>query len=405
MKNYRSLFSRKNLNLLRIQAESYNSSAMEHYIIKRLTELGHGNELLTDSYGNIYLTRGEAVNYPLLTAHMDTVHSIEDDYQINYTKTGSIFASTSDGKPQGIGGDDKCGLITILEILEKTDHPIKIALFKDEEIGCVGSTNMGVYKSFMDNVSYIIGIDRQGNEDVLTGWNDGNTSIEFLHALPHDPILKIASRDTITDSSNVGDLYSISNVNIASGYYKPHTKNEYIVLEDLYNTIEYVKLCLSTITTDTIYTLPEKTYESRYGGGYGGNYYGYGVKSDWGKSKSKSKSANQEDIKDGIEDIKDEWRTETDPWNIERSDEYQDDLPETLSDVMRLFDNEYYCNSYSILSVGTPYTRFIEVFTMSYGETMLEEMKSFLEMYGVEEFKESYISEVEQYITDIVPFD
>lgn len=251
------IIDKKNLVILEVQSESGNSSKMEFTVIERLRELKL--EPSVDDYGNIYATRGKSIHYPMLTAHLDTVHKYTNGYKVVYGANNTVCAYDNKMRPTGIGGDDKCGIIAIFEIIEQTKHPIKIVFFKDEEIGCVGSSEVDV--DFLSDVSYIVGIDRNGNTDILTGYGNFNTSDEFLKLLPTDAKLKVKGQDTVTDSANVGELYNISNVNISCGYFLPHSDKEYIDLVDLHNTIQYVIRMLREIPTSKIYLIGKDPHD------------------------------------------------------------------------------------------------------------------------------------------------
>ena len=78
--------------------------------------------------GYIY---AEGTHPVLLMAHMDTVHH----------DNCTIVCVSEDGKyimsPQGIGGDDRCGIYMILQIVK--DVHCSVIFTEDEEIGCVGA--------------------------------------------------------------------------------------------------------------------------------------------------------------------------------------------------------------------------------------------------------------------------
>ena len=69
----------------------------------------------------------------------------------------------SEDADNGIGADDKCGIISVLESLKKCD--VNAVFFIDEEIGCVGAG--GCDKSVFKNVMYFVEVDRRGCDDVI----------------------------------------------------------------------------------------------------------------------------------------------------------------------------------------------------------------------------------------------
>lgn len=58
-----------------------------------------------DSYGNIYVTKGEAKSYPCVVSHVDTVHSIVKGRRV-YQQNDILFCFSDDLKQQvGTGGE------------------------------------------------------------------------------------------------------------------------------------------------------------------------------------------------------------------------------------------------------------------------------------------------------------
>ncbi len=69
----------------------------------------------------------------MLVAHLDTVHE-EIVRDIFTNDDGNIISS-----PQGIGGDDRCGVYALLEIKRRADKMPYLLFTCDEEIGRVGA--------------------------------------------------------------------------------------------------------------------------------------------------------------------------------------------------------------------------------------------------------------------------
>ena len=380
------LINKKNLAILEVQSESGNSSKMEFTVIERLRELKLTPTV--DDYGNIYAIRGRSTHYPMLTAHLDTVHDIIPDYKVVYAGN-TVRAYDSKMRPTGIGGDDKCGIIAIFEIIERTKHPIKIAFFKDEEIGCKGSAEADI--SFMDDVSYIVGIDRNGRTDILTGYKDFNISTEFKKLLPDDDILKIKSQDTITDSAEVGGDCSISNVNISCGYFLPHSDNEYIDLDDLHHAINYVIKMLREIPLLKIYTLdkdPNDRYVSYTPSYYNsdawesqrknGGYWDY-KKNEWVDyySKEEREYYGLDDLGDDTPPLNAAKKFNGDSWDDDDDDEYL----YRLEDVCDYFDGDNDTNATAMLTHYGTYTEFIQEFKLKYGKELMNKLIDDINFY------------------------
>ena len=114
--------------------------------------------------GGFILVQGKAP--VLLVAHLDTVH-YEPVRQICKTQDGNILMS-----PQGIGGDDRCGVYALQKIYESAVMKPWLLFTCDEETGCVGAGKfVDRYQRGklpkMDGLKMIIEIDRKGQRDAV----------------------------------------------------------------------------------------------------------------------------------------------------------------------------------------------------------------------------------------------
>ena len=94
----------------------------------------------------------------LLVAHMDTVHKQPVKEVLHM---GQKISS-----PQGIGGDDRCGVFIIANIVKELK--CSVLLCEDEEVGAVGANkfkNTEYIKSL--DVNFMIEFDRKGNSDAV----------------------------------------------------------------------------------------------------------------------------------------------------------------------------------------------------------------------------------------------
>ena len=239
----------KLVNLCFIQSHSRNEKAMVMYIINRLLEMGLSWE--QDKVGNIIVTKGTAKTYPCVVSHMDTVHKIVNNYKVYKQEIEQddikLYAESKD-KPTGIGGDDKCGVFSCLYFL-KVLPIIKCVFFTQEEIGCVGSGKID--KKFFDDCRYIIQLDRRGSSDFIDkSWQCKTISKDFASEVGH--LRKQygfkSAQGTITDAvhlwrNNIG----ISCLNLSAGYYNAHSDSEYIMVNELWNTILFTKSMIKTL--------------------------------------------------------------------------------------------------------------------------------------------------------------
>lgn len=216
---------------------------------------GYDNVIIEDGY--IYAKGDIPI---LLTAHMDTVHSnpISDYYEKIDENGNHVMYS-----PQGIGGDDRCGIYMILRIVETMK--CSVVFCEDEEKGCVGSSKFCKSKYIKDvaECKYMIGLDRANKDDAVFYECDNPEFTKFI--LENTGYTK--RYGTYSDISELAPSAGIAAVNLSCGYYNVHKTEEYVVLEEMYNTLETVKELLAVDCNQFEYI------EEEY---VGYDYYGYG---------------------------------------------------------------------------------------------------------------------------------
>lgn len=170
----------------------------------------------------------------MLVAHMDTVHH----------DNCTIVCTSPDGKywmsPQGIGGDDRCGIYAIMKITET--HKCSILFTEDEEIGCVGAKKYAKFiaensTAIPKSLNYIVELDRKNANDAVFYSCD---NAEFEKFVTTDTGFKTAY-GSCSDISYVAPALGVAAVNFSSGYYNPHQTCEYINLAELNENIRRVK--------------------------------------------------------------------------------------------------------------------------------------------------------------------
>ena len=203
----------------------------------------------------------------LLTAHMDTVHD-ETCHRINIVKgNGSTILSS----PQGIGGDDRCGIWLIMNVLTKTKYRPSVLFCEDEEIGGVGS-NKFVKTQYIDDLNelkFLVELDRANAKDAVF-YDCGNE--EFKEYITHTFGLTEAY-GSFSDIGHLSPACDKASVNISCGYYKQHTLEEYVVFEEMVSTYHTVCELLKDAPNAEMYD-----YQEEEPWPYG-NYYG--SKSRW----------------------------------------------------------------------------------------------------------------------------
>ena len=223
--------------VLSVPTHSRQEDLMIEYLERVLLEKGY--EYKKDFMNNIYVTKGQSENFPCFVAHTDTVHSVNLNLKVvqleenNQTILTGIDSNTY--KPSGIGGDDKCGVFLCLEMLDKLDN-VKVALFVSEEIGCVGSRQAD--PEFFKNVGYAIQYDSPKGDSMsmsLMGKDLFGKSTEFgkkVSPLILEHGITDWARHPYTDIWPLMEKFGFSCLNLAAGYHRYHTDNEYVVVEE-----------------------------------------------------------------------------------------------------------------------------------------------------------------------------
>lgn len=175
------------------------------------------------------LVRGEAPI--MLLAHLDTVHK-SPVRQICKSQDGSILMS-----PQGIGGDDRCGVYALVTAYEKSKVKPWLLFTCDEETGGVGAYKFsdmhskGKLPKELDNLKILVEIDRKGKNDAVYYDCDNSDFETYITSKGFK-----TEWGSFSDISVVAPELEVAAVNLSSGYYNAHTQHEYINKKQL-NTI------------------------------------------------------------------------------------------------------------------------------------------------------------------------
>ena len=189
----------------------------------------------------------------LLVAHLDTVHK-EAPYEFIYNSKQKSYSS-----PQGIGGDDRCGIYMIFEIIKQ--YNCSVLFCEDEEIGCVGAQKF-IKTELAENLkfNYIIELDRQGSNDAVFYDCDNPEFEEFITK----DFYKTAC-GSFSDISYLAPSLGCAAVNLSCGYYKAHTTNEYVVITEMQDSINAACKILERTTEKDKFEYIEADYGySRY---------------------------------------------------------------------------------------------------------------------------------------------
>lgn len=249
--------------------------------LKRLVE----NKLLDVGYTDVVV--GDGYVYAkgtipvLLTAHMDTVHKLPviDFYEYyDEEKKQHIISS-----PQGIGGDDRCGIYMILEIIKT--HKCSVLFCEDEETGGVGSDKFCKTELIneLSDMKYLIEFDRKNATDAVFYDCDNDEFTKFIEKYTGYK----EAYGSFSDISNLSPACKVASVNLSCGYYNAHSTSEYVIVEEMMNTIEVAKKLLDVECEQFEYIEMVSKWDYGYGNygyrNYGNSYY---------KNSNKTHSAN-----------------------------------------------------------------------------------------------------------------
>ena len=216
---------------LSFQAESYDRIAQNDIAMFVIDNVPYDLTVQWDDSG-VYITKGYADLYPAVIAHLDQVHMTHDDFKVY--EHGDIFFAFASGQQVGVGGDDKCGVYLCLQALLDYDA-VKVVLFFDEEVGCVGSKKC--IKSFFNDVSFVIQGDRRGDTtDFITHTNGITTCTDKVKNTIKSIISKYGyefKHGILTDVGEVVRRTNTCGANISVGYYHAHTDDEVVVISEV----------------------------------------------------------------------------------------------------------------------------------------------------------------------------
>jgi di/tripeptidase len=195
-----------------------------------------------DQIGNIYVTKGDPEMVPCFVSHTDTVHHVNERLEVYQNPEGHLQGRDQiDHTPLGIGGDDKCGVYLCLEMLDRLDN-VKVAFFVGEEFGMVGSKEAD--PEFFKSVKYAIQFDSpEGDTMSMTLMGKPLFDVKSQFGITVSPILKQRGilkweRHPYTDVFQLMTKFGLPCLNLAAGYHKYHTVNEYVVIEEVENTLQ-----------------------------------------------------------------------------------------------------------------------------------------------------------------------
>lgn len=168
----------------------------------------------------------------LLVAHLDTVH-FQEPKEFIYHK-GEVHS------PTGIGGDDRCGLYIILNIVKELK--CSVVLLEEEESGCIGArafTKSKEMQEILGEINYIVEFDRRGKTDAVFYECDNQEFEDFI--TENGKGYFQTDFGSCSDISVIAPAMGVAAVNLSSGYYSEHTAHEKVNLLHMEQTIVEAK--------------------------------------------------------------------------------------------------------------------------------------------------------------------
>ena len=234
--------------LYAIHSPSGKEDKMIAFLVSYLKSLP-GVELGKDAYGNLYAWKGESESYPCIVAHLDQVRCCSHPRDFRAIECRDLILGYSNKEHSfcNLGADNKNGIIIALEAIKMYDC-MKIALFREEEIGCNGSSNAEM--RFFDDCRFVIQADRRGNSDLIT--NIGSTDLcseKFIQDIDPEKWGYKEEQGMMTDVVTLKEKgLSVSAINMSCGYYNPHTDEEITVKRDLGKCWRFVQHIIEDCT-------------------------------------------------------------------------------------------------------------------------------------------------------------
>lgn len=245
-----------------------------------------------------YIIQGisENPNAPVLVAHLDTINTHRNASETTYSarlsteepvgapKLGDIIFYNdiimlhpmANPKLACLGADDRCGVKTILDILDMGFRP-HILFTTDEEVGCQGSKKAVEEKLLEEfsEASMLIQVDRgvhEGYWNEMVFYNYDKDSIPEIY----DELSKYYKLATgsYTDVATLGPYLNKPIVNLSASYMNEHKRTEFISMASYEKNLEGLSQFLvwleSQDTSSWKYTAKPIPKVTTYANGYYG---------------------------------------------------------------------------------------------------------------------------------------
>lgn len=194
-------------------------------------------KFLEKYYTNIFSTSDFAIaegTIPIaLVAHLDTVGT-QPPSEIYYDRQKNVMWS-----PFLLGADDRAGVYAIIKLVSAGLRP-HIIFTTDEEIGCLGATELSYYPCPFKDLRYIIQLDRRGANDCVFYDCANQKFQDYVETFGF-----VTAWGSFTDICELCPRWKVAGVNLSIGYRDEHTTSEVLFVGQMLETIKRVKKMLT----------------------------------------------------------------------------------------------------------------------------------------------------------------
>lgn len=213
-----------------------------------------------DYHDNLFITKNtnNPDTFACVIAHTDQIVTNKGEYEVCNLDDKILFGSHKlDGSSCGLGCDDSNGICVAIQLL-KVLPDLKCVFTTEEELGVRGAQKAVFNTEFLNNIRFFLQADRRGSSDLIVHTNGIKiVTDEFLTDL--EPIVNkygySKNIGTLTDVGEFVDEVKICGVNISCGYYNEHTVNEYCVISELENCLNFMYEIITTLPDNKRYEL------------------------------------------------------------------------------------------------------------------------------------------------------
>ena len=236
------------IDMYKIYSPSGSEAQMSTYVEKKIAALGIA--YFRDKHGQLYSFANPG--RPVVCAHMDQV----SNRPLKHLVAGKKYIHGD----ANLGADDKNGVWMCLELL-KTQPDLNFIFSVQEESG--GKIHE-LLDAKIEALPYCLVFDRMGSGDII------GTSNGYCHDDFETDIAAIGLNYGYAPAQGVYSdcdaLCAIINcVNLSCGYRNAHTKNEYTVIKELQNALQFAIAITQSDMGISVYPLPDGNAWDDYG--------------------------------------------------------------------------------------------------------------------------------------------